>query len=63
MPDYEASAADSLDAAIVVLDEVTRYCHRLKTPDRLIPAITRGRAGGFQSPDALVLVRNRSRRR
>ncbi|MER9972007.1 hypothetical protein, partial [Mesorhizobium sp. M0060] len=34
MPDYEASAADSLDTALAVLDEV---CYRLRS-DRLIPA-------------------------
>lgn len=49
MPDYEGSAADSLVAAIAVLDEVLAS---LKEPDRLTVANNRGR-GGFSEPRRL----------
>ncbi|MFC3320454.1 MULTISPECIES: nucleotidyl transferase AbiEii/AbiGii toxin family protein [Mesorhizobium] len=46
MPDYEASAADSLDAAIAVLD---RRCHRPSRPDRLPSGSLPGRGGAFST--------------
>ncbi|MFD2052244.1 nucleotidyl transferase AbiEii/AbiGii toxin family protein [Mesorhizobium calcicola] len=46
MADYEASAANSLDAAIAVLD---RRCHRPSRPGRLPSGSLPGRGGAFST--------------